>query len=268
LVVNGSPSLTEALNQYVTKLKTAQQRQGQQELQRFIQWCGRQRSVTALTPSEIAGYAESAGMWGTDSTQKLKPVKSFLSYLKENGMVSVSLAPHLKVSRAKKGSRRVYARTVVESTQLSAEGYANLQSRLDMLYGERTKVVGDIQRAMADKDFRENAPLDAAKERQGLIESNIRELEGVLAHTVVVSDQAATQDRKVRIGKRVTLVDANNGNEVSYTLVDPREADPNIGKISNASPVGKALLDKTIGEEVHITVPRGTLHYKILEIGG
>jgi transcription elongation factor GreA len=137
-----------------------------------------------------------------------------------------------------------------------------------MLYGERTKVVGDIQRAMADKDFRENAPLDAAKERQGLIESNIRELEGVLAHTVVVSDQAATQDRKVRIGKRVTLVDANNGNEVSYTLVDPREADPNIGKISNASPVGKALLDKTIGEEVHITVPRGTLHYKILEIGG
>jgi transcription elongation factor GreA len=259
----------EALSQYVTKLKTAQQRQGQQELQRFIQWCGRQRSVTELTPSEVADYAESAGMWGTDSTQKLRPVKTFLSYLKENGMVSVSLAPHLKVSRARKGSRRVYGRGgVVESAQLSAEGYANLHSRLEMLYEERTKVVGDIQRAMADKDFRENAPLDAAKERQGLIESNIRELEGVLANTVVMGEQTLTQDLKVRIGKKVTLLDENNGNEVSYTLVDPREADPNIGKISNASPVGKALLDKTIGEEVHITVPRGTLHYKILEIGG
>jgi transcription elongation factor GreA len=261
-----SPSLTDALGQYVLRLKGTEQRDGQQELNRFIQWCGRDRSVGELTPPEVAEYGESANIWGADSAKKLKPVKSFLTYLKERKLVSVSLAPHLKVSKTKREHRRAYFTAAVEQAELSHEGYTNLQSRLEMLKEERVLIVGDIQRAMGDKDFRENAPLDAAKERQGLIESSIKELEGILANAVVTVTQADADVQKVRIGRKVTLRDASSGKEVRYTLVDSREANPVSGKISSISPVGKALLDRVIGEEVTITVPKGTLHYVIENI--
>ena len=263
-----SLSLTESLNQYLASSKVGKQPQGQLELRRFIQWCGSDRSVSELTPPMIADYGAAAGMWGGNSAQRLKPVRSFLTFLSDQGLLKVSLTSHLKASKAKKGAPRVNPKTPSDQAQLSAEGYANLEARLEMLKQERVKVVGDIRLAMADKDFRENAPLDAAKERQGLIESSIREMENILAHAVVRSaDGAGTGPQKVRLGTVVTLRDRRNGKEVRYTLVDSREADPPAGKISSISPVGKALLDKVLGEELLITVPRGTVHYTIEGIG-
>ena len=259
-------SLKEAYDQYLPRLKGEEQREGQQELNRFIQWCGRDRAISQLTPSEIAEYGESASIWGADSAKKLKPVKSFLTYLRERKLTSISLAPHLKVSKAKKGSRRVYFKSAMERAELTAEGYANLQSRLEMLKEERINVIADIQRAMADKDFRENAPLDAAKERQGLIESSLKELEGILINAVVADDQNAANGEQIKIGRKVTLREVSSGKEVCYILVDSREANPATGRISSISPVGKALLDKMMGEEVHITVPRGTLHYVVEKV--
>ena len=260
-----SHSLAAALSRYLTGTKKGHAREEQQELDRFIEWCGRDRGVDELTPPEVAEYAQSAGMWGADSAQKLKPVKSFLSYLKGGGLTSVSLAPHLKASRTRKGLHRAYVQSSAEHAELTSEGYAKLQSRLAMLKEERVKIVGDIQRAMADKDFRENAPLDAAKERQGFIESSVRELEGILVNAVVAAPDDSDAQR-VRLGRKVTLRDRTSGKEIRYTLVDSREADPNTGKISSISPVGKALLEKEVGEEVRISVPRGTLHYIIEKI--
>lgn len=261
-----SHSLMEALNQYLATLSAKGQQEGLQELNRFIQWCGRDRGVKELSPPEVAEYAGSAGIWGGDSTQKIKPVRSFLSYLKQAGMINISLAPHLKASKSKKNPRRAFLGSTTDQAHLTAEGHANLQSRLEILKEERIKVVADIQRAMADKDFRENAPLDAAKERQGFIESSIRELEGILANAVIADYGSAIQDGRVRLGSKITLSDLANGKEVRYTLVDAREADPAAGKISSISPVGKALMEKSAGEEVVITVPRGTLRYVVKEI--
>ena len=260
-------SLMEALSRYLRTLKATSHRDDQQELNRFVQWCGRDRGAGELTPPEVGEYVESAGLWGVDSAKQLKPVKGFLTYLKTQGLSNISLAPHLKASRPKKGARRAFFKSV-ERAELSPEGHRNLQSRLEMLKAERTKVVADIGRAMADKDFKENAPLDAAKERQGFIESGIRDLEGILAHAVVTKKQKGPGDRRVRLGRKVTLKDTTSGKRVRYTLVDPRETDPVTGKISNASPVGKALLDRGIGDEVHITVPKGTLHYIIEKVAG
>ena len=260
------PSLVEALSRYFVTLKDRERRDAQQELNRFMQWCGRDRPIDELTPSEIAEYGDSASVWGTDSARKLKPVKSFLTYLNKRGLTVASLSPHLKVSKAKRGPRRVYPQSVTERAELSSEGYANLQSRLEMFRGERIRVVADIGRAMADKDFKENAPLDAAKERQGLIESGIRDLEAILANAVMTQAEPVAHDPRVRIGRRVTLRDVNSRKEVRYTLVDSSEANPVAGKISSVSPVGKALLDKAIGEEVHISVPSGTLHYIIEKV--
>ena len=266
MAADRSPSMLEALSQYIARPKGKGQKDGQQELNRFIQWCGRDRSIDELTPPDIGGYAESAGMWGADSAEKLKPVKQFLTFLKDRGLISVSLASHLRASRAKRGQRRAFFRSATEHAELSAEGYAGLQSRLHMLKEERVKIVSDIGRAMADKDFKENAPLDAAKERQGLIESGIRDLEGILANAVVTTKDRTDTDKRVRIGKKVTLKDARSGKLVRYTLVDSQESDPLTGKISSISPVGRALMDKTIGEEVQITVPSGTLHYIVTKV--
>ena len=224
------PSLSEVLPKYVTRLKEEERREGQQELSRFIQWFGRDRSAGDLNPPEIGEYAESAGMWGADSARKLKPVKSFLAYLKERGFTRVNLATHLKVPKTQRGARREYFKASAEHAELTPEGYANLQSRLEILKEERVKVVSDIQRAMADKDFKENAPLDAAKERQGLIEYRIREIEGVLTNASVAAERHKTISQRVRLGRTVTLKDVVSGKEVRYKLVDSRETDPVTGK--------------------------------------
>jgi transcription elongation factor GreA len=139
---------------------------------------------------------------------------------------------------------------------------------LEELKGERIKVVEDIKRAMEDKDFKENSPLDAAKERQGLVESRIRELESGLSTAEIINEGSKrTRHVRVVVGTKVTLKDTFSGKQVNYTLVDIREADVSSGKISTASPVGQALLDRTVGEEVSINVPKGTLHYTIEKIG-
>ena len=258
----------EALSEYLAGLKDGKQPNGQQEVNRFIQWCGRDRRAGKLTPAEVAEYAESAGLWSGDSAKKLLPVKSFLTFLKQRGITSVSLAAHLKVPRGKGGARRVYLKTRGEQAELSAEGYKKLQSRLEVLKEERIKIRGDVQRAMADKDFKENAPLDAAKERQGYIEAGINELEGILANAVVTSRRGSARTRQVTLGRKVTLKDVDSGRLVVYTLVDPRESDPLAGRLSSVSPVGKALLDRVIGEEVHISVPKGTVRYIIHKVEG
>jgi transcription elongation factor GreA len=147
---------------------------------------------------------------------------------------------------------------------LSAEGRANLQARLEILQEERISVVADIQRAMADKDFRENAPLDAAKERQGKIEADIRELEHTLARAVLRRDGEVSAT--VRLGNTVRLKEISTGKVMQYRLVDAAEADPSAGKLSSSSPVGRALLQKAVGEEVSVSAPRGTMIYKIEEV--
>jgi len=222
--------------------------------------------VLELTPPEIEEYAGASGIWGPDSALKLKPVRSFLVYLKDKGFTRIGLATHLKSTRSKKGPQRVYLRANSEHAELSPEGFANLQARLEVLKEERMKVVGDIQLAMADKDFRENAPLDAAKERQGLVESSIRELEHILNNAVIATVAKDDAVPRIRLGKKVTLKDVASSKEVKYTLVDVREADPINGKLSSVSPVGRGIMDKVVGDEVHITVPRGTTHYRILKI--
>ncbi len=123
------------------------------------------------------------------------------------------------------------------------------------------------KRAMADKDFRENAPLDAAKEQQGIIEGRIQELESMLARTEILSAKPRKKQLKVAMGTKVTLKELGSGRKILYTLVDMREADVAAGKISTQSPVGQALLERSVGEEVEVTVPKGTVRYKVERIG-
>ena len=201
-------------------------------------------------------------------------MKVFLAYWKDQGWIENGLASHLRVPRTRrtatttKTTTRTNSRAGSTGSQLSQEGYDRLVSQLDDLKDQRALVLEDIKRAMADKDFRENAPLDAAKDQQGIVELRIRELEASINNAQILPEGVSSKVARSAVGAKVTLKDTNSGKTVAYTLVDVREADVSEGKISTTSPVGQALLDRTVGEEVTINVPKGTLRYLVQRITG
>jgi transcription elongation factor GreA len=253
--------------------KTAQQ--SHQELGRFVAWVGRERKVSELSPSEVAEYAQQIGLGGSESVHRLSPVKVFLAYWKDQGWIENGLASHLRVPRTRRTTSaaatttsRTNGRSTFTGSQLSQEGYDRLVTQLDDLKDQRALVLEDIKRAMADKDFRENAPLDAAKDQQGIVELRIRELEASINNAQILPEGASSKVARSSVGAKVTLKDTNSGKTLAYTLVDVREADVSEGKISTTSPVGQALLDRMVGEEVTINVPKGTLRYLVQRITG
>ncbi len=263
-------SLSKAQTQFLTTLKETARKEAQQEVSRFVRWCGRDRRLADITPLEVGNYAEEFAGSVTVDIKRLVPVRKFLRFLHKNALTDKDLSAHLKASRSTKRRRRANTSQdtrTIQKAYLTAEGYAKLQDELNNLQEELPKVRDDIQRAMADKDFRENAPLDAAKERQGMIMARIRDLESTLAEAVVEQGQKKKlSTRKVGRSSRVTLRDTSTGREVCYTLVDPRETDPAAGKISFISPIGEALLDKSAGEKITIKVPNGTLRFRIEKV--
>lgn len=149
---------------------------------------------------------------------------------------------------------------------LSRDGVRKLQDELKQLKtSERPTVRQALQRAREFGDLSENAEYSAAKERLMFLEQRINKLEETLSRARLIEHEDIPDD-KVYIGATVHLQDMAKGGELTYTLVSPEEADFDQGKISTVSPIGKGLLGNQEGAEVEITVPAGTLHYKILKI--
>lgn len=261
--------LNKAYSQYVSGLKENRKKGISQDLNRFVRWCGSSGPISGLTPQTVASYCEWLGRSGGDVAKKLDPVKKFLTYLKNEELVKVSLATHARVPKNKALARIAKSRQAApEIAELTQEGFKQLTERLEALKADRTKVVSDIGRAMADKDFRENAPLDAAKERQGLVESQIRELEQTLSSAVITGGATGKKAQRVAIGKTVVVKTPGNSRKVSYLVVHPREANPVEKKISSESPVGKALMNRQAGDEVQVIVPKGSIQYLIEKVTG
>ena len=145
-------------------------------------------------------------------------------------------------------------------------GYQSLQEELKHLIRvERPKVVQDIAEARGHGDLSENAEYDAAKERQGMIEGRIQELNDKIARAEVI-DPSELDSEKIVFGARVTLFDIDMENEVTYQIVGEDEADIKMGKISVTSPVGKALIGHFVDDEVKIRVPSGMKIYEVTDI--
>ncbi|MCL0049477.1 GreA/GreB family elongation factor, partial [Dehalococcoidia bacterium] len=113
------------------------------------------------------------------------------------------------------------------------------------------------------KDLSENAPFQAAREQCGQLEGRIRELKEVLRSATVIDKK---QGVKVSIGDSVVLRDLVSGEEMRYILVSPKEVDPTRGKISSASPIGKAIIGRAQREEVEVEAPGGRLCYLIKQV--
>ena len=124
-------------------------------------------------------------------------------------------------------------------------------------------------RAIADArekgDLKENAEYDAAKEAQGLLEAKIAAMEGALGN-IRVMDEANIDTSKVSILTKVTLTNLGTKKQVTYKIVSEQEADLKAGKISVASPIGKGILGKTVGETAEVKAPAGVLMFKIEKI--
>jgi carbamoyl-phosphate synthase large subunit len=151
-------------------------------------------------------------------------------------------------------------------TPITKKGYEALKAELERLRKvERPKVIEAIAEARSHGDLSENAEYEAAKERQGFIESRINELERKLADARII-DTAGLASETVVFGATVVLVDVESQQRREYTLVGQDEADLKNGKISVQSPVGKALIGHRIGDQVEVVTPARTVEYVIREI--
>ncbi len=268
-------NLHDALGLFVMDKKSGKNSKksmdGHQEIIRFIDWYGRDRKIDDLSPSLVEDYAREFAQRGSDAQKRLTPVKEFLVFLRKMNWIEINLSVHLRASRARRtgnGRQSTAASGMATGPRLSEEGYQRLVAELEKYKEEKVRADEEVKEAMAGKDFRENAPLDAAKERQGFVVAKIRELESEVASAQILTDElGASSSKRSVVGSSITIKDVETKNVIIYTLVDKREADVASGRISTVSPVGQALLDKAVGDRVEISVPKGTLCYVVEKIG-
>ena len=149
---------------------------------------------------------------------------------------------------------------------LTYEGLQKLESELHNLkVVKRKEVAQKIKEAREQGDLSENAEYDAAKDEQRDIEARIDEIEKILKNAEVVVEEEVDLD-KISFGCRVKILDMEYDEELDYKIVGSTEANSLKGKISNESPVGKALLGAKVGEVVTVETQAGDLNYKVLEI--
>ena len=152
-----------------------------------------------------------------------------------------------------------------QPTFLTREGQKKLEEELHHLQTVRRQEVAErLHAAMEEGDIDENAEYDDAKNEQAFVEGRILTLEMMLKNAVLIDDQSAARD-EVTLGAMVTIVEGSNPPE-DYHIVGAAEADPTQGKISNESPLGKALLGRRVGDSVQVNAPAGLLTFRIAAI--
>ena len=150
--------------------------------------------------------------------------------------------------------------------KLSPERLKALQDELVYLKTVREKEVADqIKEARSFGDLSENSEYDEAKNEQGKLYSRIAEVENILENCVVIEEEIH-DGKTVRLGSKLKVLDVEFNEELDYEVVGSQEADPMNGRISEDSPFGRALLGKSVGEDVVVEAPAGALHYKVLSI--
>ncbi len=152
-----------------------------------------------------------------------------------------------------------------QPTFLTREGQKKLEEELHYLQTVRRNEVAErLHAAMEEGDIDENAEYDDAKNEQAFVEGRILMLENMLKNAVLIDDQSARHD-EVTLGAVVTIVEGNNPPE-EYHVVGAAEADPTHGKISNESPLGRALIGRRVGDSVQVNAPVGLLTFRIAAI--
>ena len=155
---------------------------------------------------------------------------------------------------------------MIKKNILPSEGLKKLEDDLDdLIVVKRKEVAQKIKEAREQGDLSENAEYDAAKDEQRDIEARIEEIEKILKNAEIVDEDEVNTDT-INIGCQVTILDCEFDEELVYKIVGSTEANSLKGKISNESPVGRALIGKKVGEMVSVDTQVGTVQYKVLDI--
>ena len=154
----------------------------------------------------------------------------------------------------------------MERIPITEAGFLKLEAELKRLKSEeRPAVIRAIAEARSHGDLSENAEYDAARERQSFIEGRVAELEDVVRRAQVI-DPSTMTGSVIRFGAKVILADADTDTEVRYQIVGTHEANIATGFLSVTSPLGRALMGKTVGDAVEVTTPNGSKSYEVVEV--
>ncbi|MQG20355.1 MAG: transcription elongation factor GreA, partial [SAR202 cluster bacterium] len=256
--------LTSAFQYYVQNSPRKLNNVAQQEIGRMVRWIGPDREIKTITPSEIGAYSdEFAKRTSTDTApQKVAYIKKFLTFLKNNELSSGNLASHLRMKKSNVGkiTKKLEA-TKGEEINLTEAGYKDYEKQLKEYKTEMPKLAEEVRKAAADGDIRENAPLDAAREKIEMVNSKIYEIEAILKVANIID--SSSQGDQIVIGSKVSVINHQSKNNHEYQLVEANEANPLVGKISSVSPVGAAILGRRLGDEVTVSTPAGEQVYTI-----
>ncbi len=254
-------TLGEALREYLGSLKPEQRIAYEAYVRKYVEHAGEDTTIGSLSGSRVESYAE-AQIRAADpnAPDRVIALKAWFQYLKKKNYASANYGIHIRVRRAAGRSRGPQVRLEQTAIEMTAEGLEARKLELETLKATRPQIVEAISLAREDKDFRENAPLQAAREQLGMTDGRIKQLEADLRRAVVVEH---TSEDVSAMGSTVTVTRLDTGGQNSFKLVGGREANASEQKISVESPVGKELLHRRVGEEVAVVVPSGTVQYRI-----
>lgn len=148
---------------------------------------------------------------------------------------------------------------------LTAEGVENLRHELNYLVSVKRPALAErLHRAIQQGDLSENADYIAAKEEQGFLEGRIQRIEAMLRNAAIIEENSPSDG--VALGSRVTVIEEGAQETETFRIVGPAEADPTNGKVSNESPLGRALLGHRVGDTVTVEAPGGNIVFRITAI--
>ena len=257
-ISNSGTLLSEAASDYLDTIPTNNRAKAHKQVFKFIRWIGSTQNTNELTPFIISNYSDQTAI------STIKYVKSFLKYLYGKGLNSTNLSSHLKGKKSSRNTLTTVQQLPRRISNLTPEGYSKLDAELKELKIQRSQVTVELRRAAADKDFRENAPLHAARNHKSYLEGRIQEIEAILKTAKIIS--FAGTSSKIKIGDTVLLEDLSSGKQVCYILVDSKESNIAMGKCSTVSPIGKALMNKEKGQIVEVIAPAGTFSFRIHKV--
>ena len=258
-------TVQDAVTEYVMTIADSKKRMVHPELTKFARWIGPNNTLEALRPSDISPYSETFGASASDTNkQRVTAVKDFLNYVKKKGYIDISLAPHIRVRKPTMNAARGGAmRRRDTEVQITQQGYDEMVNRLGQLRVETVRLAGEIERAAASGDVRENSPLEAARENQGMVQAQIHRLESTLKVATIIDESVRRASDHVQIGSWVRLTKGGTEMTVDYQIVAANEANPLRNKISDISPVGSAILGGKPGDVVTFKAPAGEQKFTI-----
>ena len=232
---------------------------------RFVAFLGRERAMSDVSAADVSRYVREQ----TDgSPAHIEPLRAFLAYASRLAFTEENLVPALQLGPNAGGARGRAAATELggNAYHVTLDGLKRLEQQLEDEKARRPEIAQKLREAMADKDFRENAPLDAARDEQAHLEARIRDLETRLRNAVIIDEES--KGGRANVGSVVKLLNLKANKEQVITLVSPTEVDPANGKVSVASPIGVAVINHSAGDEVTLNAPSGAITLRIIDVQG